>query len=102
MLLLNDLNQVMNLTNHTHITGGIFNLNNLRNLVKTKREKRSLLIYRSTYTTLNLLYLYCCHCDIQLTVKHLAHFNATLASNLISITHLRQSENCSLNKIMSI
>ena len=62
MLLLNDLNEMVNLTDHTEIAGSVLNLNNLRNLVKTKREKCSLLVYRSADTALDLLYFYCCHC----------------------------------------
>ena len=36
MLLLNDLNEMVHFANHTEIAGSILNLNNLRNLVKTK------------------------------------------------------------------
>ncbi len=62
MLLLNDLNEMVHFANHTEIAGSILNLNNLRNLVKTKCEKSSLLVYRSADTTLDLLYFDCCHC----------------------------------------
>ncbi len=57
---------MMNLANHSLDARSILNLNNLRNLVKTQREKRFLLIYRSADTALNLLDFNCCHCYILL------------------------------------
>ncbi len=62
MLLLNDLNEMVHFANHTKIAGSVLNLNNLRNLAKTKCEKSSLLVYRSADAALDLLYFYCCHC----------------------------------------
>ena len=53
---------MVNLADHTEIAGSILNLNNLRNLVETKREKGSLLVYRSANAALYLLYFDCCHC----------------------------------------
>jgi hypothetical protein len=74
-MLLNHFNQVMNLTDHTTGAGSILNLNNLRNLVKTKGKKGILLIYRSTDTALDLLDFNCCHCKnlLLLTVKNFIH-----------------------------
>ena len=49
------------LTDHATVARSIFNLDHLRNLMEAKSDERTLLIYRSTNTTLNLLDFDCCH-----------------------------------------
>ena len=91
------------LADHATVARSIFNLDHLRNLMEAKSDERTLLIDRSTNTTLNLLDFDCCHSFITLlTVKHFVHCNATLTSDLISITHLRESCKSSLHQVVGI
>ena len=53
---------MMHLTDHAKVAGSILNLNDLRDLTKTKCDQSTLLINGSTDTALNLLYFNCCHC----------------------------------------
>ena len=52
---------MMNFTDHPPDAWSVFDFNNLRNFVKSKRIQSAFLINRSTYLALNLLDFYCCH-----------------------------------------
>ena len=52
---------MVNFPNHTTKFGSILTLNNLRYLAQPKRVECTFLVNRSTYFTLYLLNLYCCH-----------------------------------------
>ena len=94
---------MVNLTDHATCAWSILNLNNLRNLLKTERLESTLLVDRSSNLALNLLDFYCCHCiNLQLSVKHFIHAYTTLTSDSVCVTHLSQSLNGSLNKVVSV
>lgn len=53
--------QVVNLAYHTAEGRTVLTFYNLRNLVQTEQLESTLLVYRSTNLTFNLLDFYCCH-----------------------------------------
>ena len=92
----------MNFANHTAESGCVLTLNFLMYLMKTQREKCSLLIDRSTDAALYLFNLYCCHGLFPLASENFIHAHSALTSNGIGITHLAKSLYGSLYKVVRV
>ena len=93
---------MMNLADHTTSAGSIIDLYYLRDFTQAQGKKSALLVFGSADTTLNLLDLYCCHCEFPLSVKHFVHADATNSCDSIGVAELRQSLNCSLYEIVRV
>ena len=94
----------MNLADHTADAGTIFNLNLLRDFVKTQGKERTLLIDGGSNLALNLLDSDFCHFPILLllSVKHFIHADTTLSGNGIGVADFAQGEDGSLHQVVGV
>ncbi len=91
---------MMYLANHTADDGRILLFYDVVQLLKAKRVKRALLVDRSANAALCLLNFNRCHC--LLSSEYFFHRNTTMLRHCTSVTHLTQSLNCSLYKVVRV
>ena len=100
--LVNNLNKVSNLANHATQRWRILTLNDPVDFAQTKRLKSALLVYRTASLAFYLLNLDCCHDCISLSFEYFSQIHAAVLSHSLSVTHIGQSLDCSLNQIVRV